>query len=529
MAPFLFLTLVVIGFVYLLITFIFPSQKTSKKLSQSAMRSVTDDPKFAKYKGMVYDDCNEKTVGELVQFMRKYGGGKVVRRNGVNTKELYPKERDDLYKIFYDVILPCKALSFGTKRRVKDFFIDLGLDKLPKDGIDNSLMEKKDESKKVEATTQLKVEESKNTETLKPQVKEVATNLPPKEEVTGNVNVNAGDAKVKVEEIDISSFDLEAAKESLNLKAQANKDTASLETPSANSLTSRKKRAISLDELLNSNISLHQSTQMQPSMSASEKTQSESVLASSSILPNNTATQEEPARNMYSKTNTSSPIDIEARLAKMNFVIDREPVAETVVTASEATRELDSYELEKLKQIQERGDKAVVEVLETLPTEEYKVLNKVKLNFMDDAPVFDHVVIGPNEVCFMNTKAFGLSTIEGGDDEAHIDINEDGEWILKKNHTRRSLTDPTKEIAQCQEKVISLLSQIGKVATSFAVVFANGMLTYHSNTKLPCDVVSINTLTEYLHKPDEAPLNADERQKIISRLSKFEVRSTSAS
>ena len=124
------ITIIAIGVFYLIGTFIFPSSNASKKLSQDAMRAVTDDPKFAKQKAQITRICNDKNLAEFMDFLKKYKGGKKVKLNGTTEQEFYPKEKNDLRVIFTDVIMPSRTVSVLAKENFRSYLISIGVEKI---------------------------------------------------------------------------------------------------------------------------------------------------------------------------------------------------------------------------------------------------------------------------------------------------------------------------------------------------------------------------------------------------------------
>ncbi len=148
------------------------------------------------------------------------------------------------------------------------------------------------------------------------------------------------------------------------------------------------------------------------------------------------------------------------------------------------------YEAEQ----QQRAVKAVTDELELLDHNKYRVFNNVRIPLQGQIARFDNIVVTGQKIFCLMVRPFGFALTEGGDDEAHLNITEDGKWQLRKNHTVTDLPDPSEDLVKNKELLLPFLTQLGELPIAFAVVLANPMLTYHSDSNLPFGIISINDL-----------------------------------
>ena len=70
--------------------------------------------------------------------------------------------------------------------------------------------------------------------------------------------------------------------------------------------------------------------------------------------------------------------------------------------------------------------------------------------------------------------------------------------MLKKNHTRQILVNPIDEMKSNQEIISPFIPQLGKVDISYIVLLSDGLLTYNEIKDDACEIVSINTIKEFI-------------------------------
>lgn len=499
-----FLSVILVGVIYLVFTLVFPSKKKNK-YSTEARKAVTDDPKFAKQKNIVIESCNDENVTEFLKFLKKYGGGKSVTKNGSSSKEFYPREKNDLKKIYEENIEPSTLVLVRTKLYFKEFLADNDI-VVEQEGKGSE----KSEETKAQSVSNVQDVKSEPTNVVKEEKSFVVEAKNAEKPHLENKQTETSKEKAEASDSELTPFEVsEEEKQAFKIKNNAPVQV--------------KKPTISLSDLKEAPIETNKTTSLSDFIKSDApvkpRKMSLSELMNSDIEEKPTKVVEPQSSSSYSKANVSAPINIEERLARMNFVIDKTAQEEAPAPVEDIT---DEYELEKLKNMKQRGEQALSELLETLPASEFKVFKNLKITADDEVAIFDYVIVGPSKVSFIHDEPFGLSAIEGGDDEANLDITENAEWILKKNHTRKVLTDPTTEIVQNKKVVDMFMEQFANIKTSFALVLTNGMLTYHSDAQLSCDLISINSLKEHINKSEEEELmNEDDKVKLLSKFDAF--------
>ncbi|MDY5780225.1 MAG: hypothetical protein SPK04_09855 [Succinivibrionaceae bacterium] len=520
------ITIIAIGVFYLIGTFIFPSSNASKKLSQDAMRAVTDDPKFAKQKAQITRICNDKNLAEFMDFLKKYKGGKKVKRNGTTEQEFYPKEKNDLRVIFTDVIMPSRTVSVLAKENFRSYLISIGVEKIARgeNNMNRAAPISSNESLIKSTINQNGAVENSATDTL-----ENVVEIKPLDE-----NQETTQSQIKLDSLNQVKEEKESEKseelklEESNTLAQSseslnkNLDTVSLEEKTQEPKEEPKltgNAALFSSVLAKKHVVNHEEEPKAQGEKPANSNETEFVFDPSALRKDEILNPKKDEKKEEESKASSFYKDFDA--SDLVFENHDTP-ASNLGNSNLNTATTDDFDENKQKAIKERSKQLVDEVFENLSHDKFKILENIKISFFGDEALFDYVIVGQSRVNFIVTKPFGLSSIEGGDDEAHIDINDKGEWVLKKNHTRQILVNPIDEMKSNQEIISPFIPQLGKVDISYIVLLSDGLLTYNEIKDDACEIVSINTIKEFIeNENEEETLDSDIRSRILSKFDRF--------
>lgn len=183
--------------------------------------------------------------------------------------------------------------------------------------------------------------------------------------------------------------------------------------------------------------------------------------------------------------------------------VDQRPAYETRDSKLK-NRKTDEEEF-KRKEVGNRGEQLVRNVLAGLDTADYAVINGPVLKCGDVIKEYDHIVIGKSGVFSIETKAFGMS--EGKPSKASLFIDDGDKWIIRKNKNNRELLSPTQQVIEEKEQLEKIIVSCPVIVHPI-LVLSNTELFIKNNIKLPYDIVKVDELEEFIfHYNDRLPDN----------------------
>lgn len=158
------------------------------------------------------------------------------------------------------------------------------------------------------------------------------------------------------------------------------------------------------------------------------------------------------------------------------------------------------------KEVGNKGEQAVREVLEELDNSVYDVINGPVLRYQENVKEYDHIVIGKNGVFLIETKAFGMSS--GNPSKAALFIDDGDKWILRKNKVNRELVSPTQQIFAEKEQLEHIIDD-GFIVVHPILVLSNTELFVKQNIDLPYDVVRVDELNKFIYSYKDSLVEMD--------------------
>lgn len=158
-------------------------------------------------------------------------------------------------------------------------------------------------------------------------------------------------------------------------------------------------------------------------------------------------------------------------------------------------------EAKRIKRVGNEGEREVRAVLDQLDKEQFRVISGVVIEYEAIRKEFDHIVICPNGIFILETKAFGRSE-DNKNNKASLFIDPGDKWILRKYGQNRELKSPTEQIHEEKQLLDRLLESYG-IASIPMVVLSNSELFVKKNIELDYGVIRVDALIAQLYRPSD--------------------------
>ena len=146
------------------------------------------------------------------------------------------------------------------------------------------------------------------------------------------------------------------------------------------------------------------------------------------------------------------------------------------------------------KEVGNIGERGVREVLGTLDSNSYYIINGPVLKYKEDTKEFDHIVVGASGLFIVETKAFGMT--DGESSEATLVIDKDDKWIINKGKRDKELVSPTEQIME-QKRIMDAVTY-NSADVKPILALSNTKLQIKQNAELPYKVIRLDELTDYI-------------------------------
>ena len=147
------------------------------------------------------------------------------------------------------------------------------------------------------------------------------------------------------------------------------------------------------------------------------------------------------------------------------------------------------------KEVGNKGESIVRDVLARLDKNDYFVINGPVLKVNDTVKEFDHIVVGRNGIFCIETKAFGMS--EGKASKGVLAIESDDRWILNRGNYRKELESPTLQLKAEKELLDGIVEEF-MVDVRPVLVLSNTGLVIKKHSDTPYAVVKVDELEGYI-------------------------------
>lgn len=147
------------------------------------------------------------------------------------------------------------------------------------------------------------------------------------------------------------------------------------------------------------------------------------------------------------------------------------------------------------KEVGNKGESIVRDVLARLDKNDYSVINGPLLKVNDTVKEFDHIVVGRKGVFCIETKAFGMS--EGKASKGVLAIESEDRWILHKGNYRKELESPTLQM-KAEKELLDVIVEEFMVDVMPVLVLSNTGLTIKMHSDMPYAVVKVDELEGYI-------------------------------
>lgn len=171
------------------------------------------------------------------------------------------------------------------------------------------------------------------------------------------------------------------------------------------------------------------------------------------------------------------------------------------------------------KEVGNKGEQAVRDVLKLLNENDYAVINGPVLKYKDTAKEFDHIIVGKRGIFMLETKAFGMT--DGKPCYARIFIDKGDKWSIKKNDYVRKLESPTEQIMEEKQLLEDILKTFFKEIHP-VLVLSNNEVKVKNNIELPYDIVRVDDLLDYIGRQQDT-IKAVERMQILEHLDGYRI------
>ena len=153
----------------------------------------------------------------------------------------------------------------------------------------------------------------------------------------------------------------------------------------------------------------------------------------------------------------------------------------------------------KRKEVGNKGEQAVRDVLYSLNQNEYSVINGPMLKYNDVTKEYDHIVVSNRGIFIIETKAFGMT--DGVPDKARLFIDEGDKWIINKHGNNRDLVSPTPQLEEEKQQIVNILSMPFDIKLVLAL--SNSEISVKQNINLPYDVIRIDELRQFIEDSND--------------------------
>jgi len=165
------------------------------------------------------------------------------------------------------------------------------------------------------------------------------------------------------------------------------------------------------------------------------------------------------------------------------------------------------------KDVGNKGERAVRDVLNGLDMKEYSVVNGPALKHNDVVHEFDHIVVGKTGLFVLETKAFGMS--DGKPCKAALFVDPGDKWIIRKNGKNRDLESPTNQLTE-EKKLLESIIEC-PVEVHSVLVLSNKDIFVKKNIRLPYDVVKVDELKAFIENYHDV-LSENDKLQILQKM-----------
>lgn len=163
----------------------------------------------------------------------------------------------------------------------------------------------------------------------------------------------------------------------------------------------------------------------------------------------------------------------------------------------------DDYERKRVGNV---GEQIVRDVLDTLDSADYAVINGPALRLGDITKEYDHIIVGRTGVFCMETKAFGMT--DGMSSRATLVIDEKDNWRVRKGNTEKKVKSPTAQLNEERRLLQRILKDYG-VRVHSVLVLSNRDMNCKKSRRLPYDIVNVNKLIAYIKNYHDVGIASD--------------------
>lgn len=147
-----------------------------------------------------------------------------------------------------------------------------------------------------------------------------------------------------------------------------------------------------------------------------------------------------------------------------------------------------------IKEIGNKGEKAVRDILDTLNKEHYSVINGPVLEKNEIMKEFDHIIVGDTGVFAIETKAFGMT--DGKDTKATLTISDDI-WTVSTGGPEHEKNNPGEQISEQQKLLQSIISNYPYDVHS-VLLLSNKLIEISQKNMPGYDVIKVDELIDYI-------------------------------
>lgn len=147
------------------------------------------------------------------------------------------------------------------------------------------------------------------------------------------------------------------------------------------------------------------------------------------------------------------------------------------------------------KQVGNTGEKMVRDRLQDLKDKGYAVINGPALRGNGTVKEFDHIVIGPTGVFFLETKAYGMR--DGESQKGNLYIEEGDVWKIRRGKYEKELNSPTKQMELLNELLSKILENYPAEIHPL-LALSNSKLQVNKSIDLPFDIVTLDEAVDYI-------------------------------
>lgn len=170
--------------------------------------------------------------------------------------------------------------------------------------------------------------------------------------------------------------------------------------------------------------------------------------------------------------------------------------------------EIDSDSFQR-KEVGNKGEKLVRDILKELENTGAAVINGAKLKANGVVREFDHILVCKNGVFVLETKAFGMT--DGHAAKAALFIDPGDQWILRRNKKNHELISPTEQINAEYRHLSRCISTMKSFTIHPIVVLSNTELFIKQNIPLDYQVVRADNLISVVNEYNDFLSSSDIR------------------